>query len=272
MSIAKNFEGLLLGFLERAPLLMYYPHTRGWKFVLAWSHRISGLLLAAYLLLHIYTLSLLSDPKQFTAMMETYSSLFFKLLEWLLAIPLIFHALNGARLILYESFGQRDNQRMIRWSFILGFVYIMLLGFFIVNGSQHVPALFFWLNISIASLIVGYAVYRKIWNTLNPALWKLQRITGAFLLAMLPAHMVFTHLNYAVGHQAATIIPRMQSYSYKMLDLVLIMTVLYHGAFGVYSIIEDYLENTILRRALTILFLLGIAYFGYIGARLTLSL
>lgn len=270
--MAKYFEGLLLGFLERAPLLMYYPNTRGWKFVLAWSHRIAGLLLAAYLLLHIYTLSLLSDPKQFTAMMEAYSSLFFKLLEWLLAIPLIFHALNGARLILYESFGQRDNQRMIRWSFILGFIYIMLLGFFIVNGSQHVPALFFWLNISIASFIVGYVVYRKIWNTLNSVLWKLQRITGAFLLVMLPAHMVFTHLNYAVGHQAATIIPRMQHYSYKMLDLVLIVTVLYHGAFGVYSIIEDYLENRILRRALTILLLLGIAYFGYIGARLTVSL
>jgi succinate dehydrogenase cytochrome b556 subunit/succinate dehydrogenase hydrophobic membrane anchor protein len=272
LKIGTNVEGSILGFLDRIPFISFYANTRGWKFVLSWSHRIAGLFLAIYLLLHIYTLSLLSDPKQFVAMMETYNSLFFKLLEWLLAVPLIFHTLNGARLILYESFGQRDNQRMIRWSFILGFVYIILLGFFIVNGSQHVPALFFWLNISIASLIVGYFVYRKIWNTLNSVLWKLQRITGAFLLVMLPAHMVFTHLNYAVGHQAATIIPRMQHYSYKMLDLVLIMTVLYHGAFGVYSIIEDYLENKILRRVLTILLLLGVAYFGYIGARLTLSL
>ena len=272
MNIRTDVEPYILDYLTRIPFISFYANTRGWKFVLAWSHRISGLLLAAYLLLHIYTLSLLSDPKQFTAMMETYSSLFFKLLEWLLAVPLIFHTLNGARLILYESFGQRDNQRMIRWSFILGFVYIILLGLFIVNGSQHVPALFFWLNISIASLIIGYVVYRKIWNTLNSVLWKLQRITGAFLLVMLPAHMVFTHLNYAVGHQAATIIHRMQHYSYKMLDLVLIMAVLYHGAFGVYSIIEDYLENKILRRALTILLLLGIAYFGYIAARLTLSL
>ena len=263
---------MLLGFLERAPFLMYYPHTRGWKFVLAWSHRISGLLLAAYLLLHIYTLSLLSDPKQFTAMMKTYSSLFFTLLEWLLAVPLIFHALNGARLILYESFGQRDNLRMIRWSFILGFVYVLLLGFFIVNGSQNVSALFFWLNVFIASLIVGYIVYQKIWNTLNSIFWKLQRITGAFLVVMLPAHMVFTHLNYAVGHQAAIIIPRMQHSSYKMLDLILIMTVLYHGAFGVYSIIEDYLQNKTLRRTLMILLLLGVTYFGYIGIRRTISL
>jgi succinate dehydrogenase / fumarate reductase cytochrome b subunit len=263
---------MLLGCLERAPLLTYYSHTRGWKFVLAWSHRIAGLLLTAYLLLHIYTLSLLSDPKQFTAMMETYSSLFFKLLEWLLAVPLIFHALNGARLILYESFGQRDNLRMIRWSFILGFVYVVLLGFFIVNGRQSVPALFFWLNIFIAGLIVGYIVYQKIWNTLNSIFWKLQRITGAFLVVMLPAHMVFTHLNYAIGHQAAIIIPRMQHYSYKMIDFILIMTVLYHGAFGVYSIIEDYLKIKTLRRALTILLLLGVAYFGYIGVRLTVSL
>jgi len=263
---------MLLGCLGRAPLLTYYSNTRGWKFLLAWSHRIAGLLLTAYLLLHIYTLSLLSDPKQFTAMMETYSNLFFKLLEWLLAVPLIFHALNGARLILYESFGRRDNLRMIRWSFILGFIYVLLLGFFIVNGSQSVPALFFWLNIFIASLIVGYIVYQNIWNTLNSIFWKLQRVTGAFLVVMLPAHMVFTHLNYAVGHQASTIILRMQHYSYKMLDLVLIMTVLYHGVFGVYSIIEDYFNSKILRRALTILLLLGVTCFGYIGVRLTLSL
>jgi succinate dehydrogenase / fumarate reductase cytochrome b subunit len=267
-----NVEGSILGFLDRIPFISFYANIRGWKFVLSWLHRIAGLVLVLYLLFHIYTLSLLSSPSLFTAKMVFYDNFFFKFLEWLLAVPLIFHALNGARLILYESFSQRDNQRMIRWSFILGFVYIILLGFFIVNGSQHVPALFFWLNISIASFIVGYFVYRKIWNTLNSVLWKLQRITGAFLLVMLPAHMVFTHLNYAVGHQAATIIPRMQHYSYKMLNLVLIMTVLYHGAFGVYSIIEDYLENKIFRRALTILFLLGIAYFGYIGARLTLSL
>ena len=265
-------EGSILSLSDSIPFLSYYANTRGWKFVLSWSHRIFGLILVVYLLLHIYTLSLLSNPVRFTATMEIYNNLFFKFLEWILAFPLIFHALNGARLILYESFGQRDNQQMILWSFYLVFIYISLLGLFILIGDQNVPTLFFWLNIVIISIIFSFYLYRKIWKTPNSSLWKLQRITGAFLLVMLPAHMVFMHLNYSVGHKADTIISRMQHYSIKMLDLALVIIVLYHATYGIYSIIEDYLENKILRRGLTIILLLLVVYFGFIGARLTLIL
>jgi succinate dehydrogenase cytochrome b556 subunit/succinate dehydrogenase hydrophobic membrane anchor protein len=272
LNIKKNIEEPILRILSSMPVVSFYGNTRGWKFVLSWSHRIAGLILASYLLFHIYTLSLLSNPTLFTAKMAFYDNLFFKFLEWLLAIPLIFHALNGTRLILYESFGQRNNQRMIRWSFSLGLIYIMLLGFFMIIENQNAPLLFFWLNTFIISLVFCYYLYQKIWKTQNSRLWKLQRISGAFLLVMLTAHMTFMHINYSVGHEAAAVITRMQHYSIKMLDLFLVIAVLYHAAFGIYSIIEDYLENNVARRGLTVILLLIMIYFGYVGARFTLFL
>jgi len=90
------------------------------------------------------------------------------------------------------------------------------------------------------------------------------------LLVMLPAHMFFMHINYSVGHEAATVIARMQHHSIKMLDLLLVIVVLYHAAFGIYSIIEDYLENNVVRKGLTIILLLIVIYFGYVGAKFTL--
>lgn len=268
----KNIEGSILGFLDRLPILSYYANTRGWKFILSWSHRIAGLILVLYLLLHIYTLSLLSSPSLFAAKMVYYDSFLFKFLEWILAIPLIFHALNGARLILYESFGHRDDRKMITWASYLGFIYLCLLGFFILLGNQNVSVLFFWLNTFIISIIFFYYLYRKIWKTQNSRLWKLQRISGAFLLVMLPAHMIFMHINYSVGHDAATVIARMQHFSIKILDLLLVIVVLYHASFGIYTIIEDYTKNKILRKCLTVILLLIAVCFGYIGAKFTLFL
>jgi len=270
LNIEKNFEEPILGLLDRIPVVSFYGNTRGWKFILSWSHRIAGLVLVLYLLFHIYTLSLLSSPPLFTATMAFYDNFFFKFLEWLLAVPLIFHALNGTRLILYESFGKRNDQQMIRWSFTLGLIYIVLLGFFMIIGSQNAPILFFWLNTLIISIVFCYYLYQKIWKTQNSRLWKLQRISGAFLLVMLPAHMAFMHINYSVGHETATVTARMQHYSIKMLDLILVIVVLYHAAFGIYSIIEDYLENNVVRKGLTIILLLIVIYFGYVGAKFTL--
>ncbi|MBW2005062.1 MAG: succinate dehydrogenase, hydrophobic membrane anchor protein [Deltaproteobacteria bacterium] len=270
MNIEKNFEEPILGILDRIPVISFYGNTRGWKFVLSWSHRIAGLVLVLYLLFHIYTLSLLSSPSLFSAKMAFYNNSFFKFLEWLLAVPLIFHALNGTRLILYESFGKRNDRQMIRWSFTLGLIYLVLLGFFMIIGDQNAPILFFWLNTLIISIVFCYYLYQKIWKTQNSRLWKLQRISGAFLLVMLPAHMAFMHINYSVGHETATVIARMQHYSIKMLDLLLVIVVLYHAAFGIYSIIEDYLENNVVRKGLTIILLLIVIYFGNVGAKFTL--
>jgi succinate dehydrogenase / fumarate reductase cytochrome b subunit len=67
-------------------------------------HRLTGLGLLAYLLAHVVALSsaLLSGPAVFDSLMKTFAGRDFIGLELFLVACLVFHAINGVRLILVE--------------------------------------------------------------------------------------------------------------------------------------------------------------------------
>jgi succinate dehydrogenase / fumarate reductase cytochrome b subunit len=192
---------LILSGLENVPMVSFYAKTRGWPFVIAWLHRISGMLMVLYIWVHIYTLSFLATPDAYNAQMKLFGVFPFSFLEWLLAVPIIFHALNGGRLILYEIFGSRNDESMIRWVLGLSATYFLLLGLLMVMGNQTVSPIFFWLIIFIIGTLPSYLVASKIRNMAGSITWKLQRISGAYLIVMIPAHLLFMHLQPAVGHE-----------------------------------------------------------------------
>ena len=101
--------------LAQLPLVSLYAKTRGWSYIIAWGHRLAGIVLVFYACFHVYTLSLLETPAHYDTKMQIFSSPLFVFFEWLLAVPVIFHALNGGRLILYESFGNREDNAVIKW-------------------------------------------------------------------------------------------------------------------------------------------------------------
>ena len=76
----KPLVKFILSGIENVPIVSFYAKTRGWPFVMAWAHRISGLLLVVYIGLHIYTLSLLTTPEAFDAQMKLYRIFPFSLL------------------------------------------------------------------------------------------------------------------------------------------------------------------------------------------------
>jgi succinate dehydrogenase hydrophobic anchor subunit len=251
-------------------ILSFYVKTRGWPFIISWAHRLSGLILVVFTWFHIYTLSALTVPGLYEAKMKIFRFLIFAFLEWALSIPVIFHALNGGRLILYESFGSRNDESMIRWMLGLSALYVALLGYLMLAGSQSVSATFFWLTMLVAGLTLTYGVASRVWANQNSLAWKLQRITGAYLLILVPAHMLFLHLNYPVAHDANTVLIRMQDYFIKAVNLSLMVGLLYHAGYGVISIIRDYLPFRVLLLGLTALVVLIMAIFVFIGIKLTL--
>jgi len=252
------------------PIISSYASNRGWPYVIAWCHRIAGLLLIGYLWFHIYTLLSLSSPPRYDAAMKFYGFLLFRTLEWALAIPVIFHAFNGGRLILYESFERRDDESMIRWLLLLSMLYAALLGALMLIDNQHVSGVFFWLTMIVAGLILAYGVASKLWEIQHSVLWKLQRITGAYLLILVPAHMLFMHLNYAMAHDVNTVMMRMQSCFIKGVDISLIVVILYHAGYGLVSFIRDYLDTRSLRMGLAVVVVLIMLFFGAVGVRLIL--
>jgi succinate dehydrogenase hydrophobic anchor subunit len=266
----RNKNNYFLHKLEQLPLVSLYAKTRGWPYIIAWGHRLAGIVLVFYACFHIYTLSSLATPAQYNAKMQIFGSPFFLFFEWLLAVPVIFHALNGGRLILYESFGNREDSAVIKWLLSLSAVYLLFLGNLMIAGNQSVSALFFWFTMLVAALSLVYLVALRIRHTAISYPWKLQRIGGVFLLIMIPAHLIFMHLNISAGHEAGVVIARMQSSFIKILDLALILVVLLHGGYGLLSIAKDYLPSKFLQRMCAVIISGVMIIFGWIGVRLVL--
>jgi succinate dehydrogenase hydrophobic membrane anchor protein len=161
---------------------------------------------------------------------------------------------------------------MLRWVFGLSATYILLQALLIIMGNQSVSLILFWLAIVILSSCLVVPVTSKIWNIDGAISWKLQRISGAYLLTMIPAHLLFMHLQPGVGHEAYVVITRMQNIFIKFIDLTLVIAVLYHGGYGLISISKDYIASRILQSGLSFLVVFVLAVFGWIGIRLTLTL
>jgi len=184
----------------------------------------------------------------------------------------IFHSLNGGRLILYELFRVRAEETVIRSMVILGLLYVFIVGFFFIENTQQISATLFWSITVAVSLIAFLIVLFKIWMTGNSILWKLQRLTGSFMFPMLIGHMLVMHMNYLTGHDSKTILLRMESPFIKGVDFVFIIFLLFHAGYGVFSIIADYIKPGPVLKSLTILVIIAMAVSAYFGIRLIVAL
>ena len=248
-----------------------YPHTHGLSYVVAWAHRISGVFLVLYLVLHVFTLSTLNNPELFTAKMDRFSGSFFTLAEWLLAVPVIYHSMNGARLLWFEIYGTRQDKILIKWSFFFSALYLILMGVFIISGNQEVSALFFWLQVFTAGLVITYLTGIRLKKSGVSNFWKTHRLTSAFLILMVPAHMLYMHLNPIVGRNPQIILERLDNPFIKLVDLTLLICLLYHAAYGINGIINDYLKFSKARLCCFIFLIVISLYVGWKGLILTLS-
>lgn len=242
--------------------------TRGWPYIAAWGQRISGILLVLYAGLHIITLSSLRTPELFERKMSLFSTLMPGFFEWFLAIPVIYHALNGGRLILYELYGNRNDQLLLRWVLRFSGFYLLLLAVFMLLGNQNVSPLLFWTYCASVSVFITYLTIARLRGSGTSLAWKLQRITGAFLFFMIPAHMLFMHLDPAIGRDAQVIVERMNHGVIRLVDLMLVTSLLYHAAYGVLGICRDYVTSPGIQRACTITITLAALLLGWIGLKL----
>jgi succinate dehydrogenase hydrophobic anchor subunit len=243
---ADSGERALSG-LGKIPLLSFYARTRGEPFVLSWFHRVAGIAIVIFLWGHLLTS--FTTPAFFGSRVGLL----------VLSIILIYHSLNGGRLILYEVFGVRNDESLIRWAWGLSLLFVLFIGLLMVIGNQEVSPIFFWSVIFVSSLILCFAAASRILQTEHAATWKLQRITGAFLLILVPAHIVFMHLNASVAHPAPAAILRMQEIFLRVVDAALLLGVLYHGGYGLISVLGDYVASRPLRVGAGLLIAIGMA-------------
>jgi len=100
--------------------------SKAWIF-----HRITGIALIGYLFLHIYSLSTLSQGSAvFEAKMQSFSTPFFMFLEWLLFAFVLFHSLNGVRIVLVDwADGARYHRQLFKYSVVVGTILFFAMGY-----------------------------------------------------------------------------------------------------------------------------------------------
>lgn len=242
--------------------------AKGDGYILAWGQRISGLLLVFYVLLHINTLTSLEDPEIFAGKAQMFSGPLFVFAEWLLALPVIFHCLNGSRLLLYELFTTRFDRHLRGWVYVLSFTYMVLLGYLMVLGNQQVSAHLFWLLVLIGAGFISFILFDRIRGGHGSLSWKLHRISAAMLFLLVPSHMLFMHLNPEVGRNVAVIAERLSQPLIMVVDMLLLCCILYHGAYGLIGIVRDYSESQTLIRIAGAVISVVFVIFGFQGISL----
>ena len=105
--------------------------------MVAWIlHRLTGVGLVLYLVLHIWGLKAITNPEAYNALIASYHAPIFKVAEFGLLGACIYHALNGLRIVLIDFMGWSPNQRKLFWT--LGAVALVLL---VVGGYPSIAAL-----------------------------------------------------------------------------------------------------------------------------------
>jgi succinate dehydrogenase/fumarate reductase cytochrome b subunit len=258
--------------LEKLPGLSWYARTRGWHYIISWLHRFTGIGLIIVLMVHMYMLSSWQTPNGFIADIKIPVLPIFVFLAWASSLVVSFHALNGGRLILYELFGRRDDADMIRWIFGLSAAYAAMVGLLMMVKNQHVSAFFFWLMAFSLGVIAAYVVVSRIWKRRHSVLWKLQRVSGAFLFITIPAYLLFSCLNSGEAGAAKEAIAGVQNLLTRLVFLTLATCALYHAGYGLFSIVADYASSRITRAGMTTLIVVVIAVLAVIAFRLVLSI
>ncbi|MDA8116486.1 MAG: succinate dehydrogenase, cytochrome b556 subunit [Actinomycetota bacterium] len=119
---------------------LYKGKTGQWAFVL---HRITGFLVLMFILLHIVDVSMLNFPKIYNEIHALYGNILMRLFEVGLLFGLVYHALNGLRVIMIDFFpGSIKNEKSVFYGIFSLTILLTIIGGVIIlrpffTGSVH---------------------------------------------------------------------------------------------------------------------------------------
>lgn len=92
---------------------VYRGKSGQWAFV---THRVTGFLVFFFLLLHIVDVSLIARPHLYDEVHELYGNVMLRLFEVGLLFALVYHSLNGLRIVMIDFFpGSIRREKTMLW-------------------------------------------------------------------------------------------------------------------------------------------------------------
>jgi len=110
---------------------VYRGRAGQWAFMM---HRITGFLVVMFLLLHVVDVSLVNlSPDLYNDVHDLYGNVFLRLFEVGLLGALVFHALNGLRIIVFDFFpGAVHKQKEMLWGVVFLSVLLTIVGGYVI--------------------------------------------------------------------------------------------------------------------------------------------
>jgi succinate dehydrogenase / fumarate reductase cytochrome b subunit len=106
--------------------MRYVKHYGTWGYIL---HRLSGLALTAYILIHIYLVSGLHNKPGWQDEMQFFRHPALMILEWCLFSVVVYHSLNGIRIFLVDYFnGARYQKQLLTGVLVLSVILFFGMG------------------------------------------------------------------------------------------------------------------------------------------------
>ena len=87
----------------------YRGKSGQWAFI---SHRVTGFLVFMFLMLHVVDVSLVQDKHLYNEVHAVYGNVVLRVFEVSLLFALVFHALNGLRIVLIDFFPEAVRAQM----------------------------------------------------------------------------------------------------------------------------------------------------------------
>jgi succinate dehydrogenase / fumarate reductase cytochrome b subunit len=257
--------------------------------MLTWlAHRISGIAVAYFLTLHILeAMQLLRGAEAYTLATDVYKEAWFRPVEFLLVMAVVYHAFNGLRVTLFDLFPQTTkHHRRIFWIGVGLFVVVTPLVAWAMMRSMNWSELFVIKNpanaIYAAVIVVPVAlpVLYIAWrgsglstgpmivsssssrpapttNQFERLMWSFMRLSGLVMVVLIFIHLLIMHFTtdiadvngpFVFNRFAATPI-------WMVIDLLILFFAWIHGLNGVRIVLTDYMKRGTARRA--VLYLIG---------------
>jgi succinate dehydrogenase / fumarate reductase, cytochrome b subunit len=127
--------------MTRLPMLLRY---RGREGMVAWAfHRISGVGIFAFVVLHVIDIYLVGgNPQLYDDVLAFYASVPGRLLEVLLGAALLYHSLNGLRIIVIDLWpAMTAYHRVLWWATWVIFIVVGVPGALIILRPVWLPFL-----------------------------------------------------------------------------------------------------------------------------------
>lgn len=115
---------------------LYRGNEGMWSWV---AHRVTGMLLFLFLFVHVLDTSLVRvDPELYNAVIGHYKNPIMGLGEVGLVAAVVFHALNGVRIILIDFWSKGPKYQRVMLYIVLGVFAVLMIGFM----ARHLPNVF----------------------------------------------------------------------------------------------------------------------------------